>query len=204
MGEITLGRLTDDKRNEKIADTYILEKNKAEIENVDRIIGYAFIEEKIDQLLKIVNKPELNLLFIPKNCKEGKYLTPENYMICCTSFESVFNFVFPNARTEYSQVANEVKQEFLDYISDRKEAYKGESKKKRQEFQKYADMIKFLDFGLGEKFSYCEKEYGCLITDYKKQLLLAQNMKEEQLDEMAYAFGKKSKFNSGLFTIFNN
>lgn len=191
MGEITLGRLTDDKRNEKIADTYILEKNKAEIENVDRIIGYAFIEEKIDQLLKIVNKPELNLLFIPKNCKEGKYLTPENYMICCTSFESVFNFVFPNARTEYSQVANEVKQEFLDYISDRKEAYKGESKKKRQEFQKYADMIKFLDFGLGEKFSYCEKEYGCLITDYKKQLLLAQNMKEEQLDEMAYAFGKK-------------
>ena len=46
MGEITLGRLTDDKRNEKIADTYILEKNKAEIENVIELSDMLLLKKK--------------------------------------------------------------------------------------------------------------------------------------------------------------
>ena len=88
-------------------------------------------------------------------------------------------------------MANEVKQEFLDYISDRDEAYKGKSKKKRQEFQKYADMIKFLDFGLGEKFSYCEEEIWLPYYRLYKAIATSTKYEEEQLDEMAYAFGKK-------------
>ena len=49
--------------------------------------------------------------------KEDMYISAEKYMICCTSFESVFNYVFPNAKAENSDKASEVKNEFLQYIA---------------------------------------------------------------------------------------
>ena len=129
--------------------THIIDLDKEDIVDIDQIIGYYFVFDHINDLIQIVNKKDLNLLFIPKNLKSGKYVTPESYMICCTSFESVFNYVFPNAKTEYSQKANEVKEEFLQFIEKKDEEYKGADSKKRKEFKKSADMIKLLDFGLG-------------------------------------------------------
>lgn len=191
MGEIELGNLNKEKKVAKVADTYILEKNKNEITDIDRIIGYYFVEERLNQLLQIVNKPDLNLLFIPESENDDKYISPEKYMVCCTSFESVFNFVFPNAKIEFSEKANEVKEEFLDYINKKEDEYKGVDAKKRKEFRKYADMIKLLDFGLAEKFEYCLSKYEVVINDYVNRKQNRLRYTDDEYKGIAQAFAKK-------------
>lgn len=190
MGEVDLGIINEDGLNDKIAYAHINELNKENILNIDRIIGYYFILDHLNDLIQIVNRKNLNLLFIPSNLKSGKCITAESYMVCCTSFESVFNYVFPNAKIEYSQKANEVKEEFLEYIKIKDEEYKGLDSKKRKEFRKYADMIKLIDFGLGEKFEYCQKEFQELIAAYQKRVLLCLGIEQEKVCDIPNEFAK--------------
>lgn len=191
IGEIELGKLNTERKIAKVAYTHIIERDKGEIADIDRIIGYYFISNQINEILQIVNKSDLNLLLIPDNDKSDKYLTPEQYMICCTSFESVFSFVFPNAKMEFSQKANEVKEEFLKYISDKEKEYKGVDAKKRKEFNKYADMIKLLDFGLAEKFEYCQAQYEAIMKHYIYKWKYRLNFTQQELDNIAQSFAKQ-------------
>ncbi len=190
LGEINLGKINDEGKIAPVAYTHINELDKEDIVDIDQIIGYYFVFAHINDLIQIVNKKDLNLLFIPKNIKSGKYVTPESYMICCTSFESVFNYVFPNAKTEYSQKANEVKEEFLQFIEKKDEEYKGADSKKRKEFLKYADMIRLLDFGLGEKFEHCQTNFDKLIVNYRIRVLMSSGLKQEEIDDMPSKFAK--------------
>ena len=119
------------------------------------------------------------------------YISAEKYMICCTSFESVFNFAFPNAKTENSQKANEVKSEFLEYIEAKRNEYRGKDGKKRKEFQKYAAIINLLDFSLEEKFDYCNSKYGKCVDEYKKTVLQTFTIEQDQLQELSAQFAKK-------------
>ena len=167
MGEINLGETNDEGKITLVAYTHINELDKEDIVNIDHIIGYYLIFDHINELIQIVNKKDLNLLFIPKNIKSRRYVTPESYMICCTSFESVFNYVFPNAKMEYSQKAYEVKEEFLKFIEKKDDEYKGADSKKRKELKKYADMIKLLDFSLEEKFKHCQCKFDKLTVNYR-------------------------------------
>lgn len=194
--DISLGEIELEKRNEKdnieqIGDVYLNEKEKKDITNIEKIIGYRFVFDHIDELLQIVNRENLNLLFIPRNEKEGMYISAEKYMICCTSFESVFNFAFPNAKTENSQKANEVKSEFLEYIEAKRNEYRGKDGKKRKEFQKYAAIINLLDFSLEEKFDYCNSKYGKCVDEYKKTVLQTFTIEQDQLQELSAQFAKK-------------
>lgn len=190
IGEINLGIMDFEGKNTPVAYTHINELDKEDIVNIDQIIGYYFIIDHLNELLQIVNKKDLNLLFIRKNTKSGNYITPESYMICCTSFESVFNYVFPKAKTEYSQKANEVKEEFLHFIEKKDKEYKGCDAKKRREFQKYANMIELLDFSLGEKFEYCQTHFDELITNYRIQILERFNISPKKCNEMPNKFAK--------------
>lgn len=190
LGEINLGKINDEGKIAPVAYTYINELDKEDIVDIDQIIGYYFVFAHINDLIQIVNKKDLNLLFIPKNIRSRKYITPESYMICCTSFESVFNYAFPNAKTEYSQKANEVKEEFLQFIEKKDEEYKGADSKKRKEFKKYADMIKLLDFGLGEKFEHCQTNFDKLTVNYRNRVLMRFHLKQEEIDKMSSKFAK--------------
>lgn len=191
IGKIELGKTNEEKRIEHIGYIYLNEKEKNDISNIDRIIGYYFVFEHINELLQIVNKEDLNLLFIPHCEKEDKYISAEKYMICCTSFESVFNYVFPNAKIENSEKASEVKNEFLQYIELKREEYKGKDGKKRKEFQKYAYIIELLDFGLAEKFDYCNSQCEKSIDEYKKKILWRFDLTQEELAELSSQFAKK-------------
>ena len=191
LGKIELGSVNTENRVERIGYTYLNEREKSNISNIDRTIGYNFVLEHINELLQILNKENLNLLFIPRSEKEDKYISAEKYMICCTSFESVFNFVFPKAKAENSERASEVKNEFLRFIETKREEYKGEDSKKRKEFQKYAKMIELLDFGLAEKFDYSNCRYEKAIAEYKKRILRRYDFTQEQLDEISLQFAEK-------------
>ncbi len=190
IGKINLGKTNDEGKIVSVAYTYINELNKEDIADIDQIIGYYFVFDHINDLIQIVNKEDLNLLFIPKNIKSRRCVTPELYIVCCTSFESVFNFVFPNAKTQYSLKANEVKEEFLQFIEENDEKYKGLDSKKRKEFKKYADMIKLLDFGLGEKFEHCQTEFDNLTVGYRNRVLTRFDLDQEEIDEMPGKFAE--------------
>lgn len=191
MGKIELGKINEEKRCERIGYVYLNEKEKNDISNVDKVIGYRFVIDHINELLQIVNKENLNLLFIPQNEKVDKYLSVEKYVICCTSFESVFNYVFPNAKTENMEKSNEVKDEFMEYIEEKRKEYKGKDKKKRKEFKKYADIIELLDFGLAEKFDYCDSQYKTSIAGYKNKILHRFNFAQEELEDLSSKFADK-------------
>ena len=191
FGNIEFGNLNDKGEVYKSAYTHIVKKDKSEIENVDSIIGYYFVDENLSELLQIINTPKLNLLFIPEKVKDKQYITPESYMITCTSFESIFNFTFPDAKIKYSKIANEVRDEFLEFISTKDEEYKGKDAKKRKEFKKYSDMIKLMDFGLAEKFIYCYSQYKALVENYEKQKMQRMNLLFENPNDMAVEFAKK-------------
>ena len=191
LGRIELGKLNEQKKIEGIAYTCLNEENKRQISNIDNIIGYHLVFEHLNELISIVNKDDLNLLFIPDCVKSDRYISAEKYMICCTSFESVFNCVFPNAKGDFNQKANDVKAEFLQYIADKREKYKGVDGKKRKEFEKYAKMIELLDFGLAEKFEYCNSKYEHIIGDYKNRIIRRIGISMEQIDDVATQFAKK-------------
>ena len=200
LGKIELGKINKEKRIEQIGYTYLNEKEKNDISDVEKIIGYYFVFDHINELLQIINKEELNLLFIPRSEKEDKYVSAEKYMICCTSFESVFNYVFPNAKEKNSEKASEVKSEILHYIAKKREEYKGKDGKKRKEFQKYADIIELLDFSLAEKFEYCNSQYEKSIAKYKEKVLWRVDFTQEQLNELSVQFARKrnSLIHSGV------
>lgn len=193
MGQIELGKINEEKKIEKIGYVYLNQKDKKSIPDVDRIIGYYFVFNHLNELLQIVNKENLNLLFIPKNEKDGQCLSPEKYMICCTSFESVFNYMFLDARIEYDKKAKIVKEDFLQYIKLKREEYKGEDSKIRKEFEKYANIIKLLDFSLAEKFEFCNSRYVKSINEYKKKILwkCEFDFTEEELENLSEEFAKK-------------
>lgn len=193
MGDISLGKINEDQKVEEIAYTYFAEnpQNTEFKMDPDNIIGYYFVENNINELLKIVNEPKLNLLFIPKDKKSAEYITPEDYMVCCTSFESVFNYIFPNARTEYKQMANEVKKDLLEYIEQEENKYKGNDGKRRKKYKKYKDMIEFLDFSLPEKFERCQSEYAFFASGYGQIMRNKFKLSDEEMKKVASEFGKK-------------
>ncbi|MCC8107003.1 MAG: hypothetical protein LIO99_13560 [Clostridiales bacterium] len=191
LGKIELGKINEKDEVVKVAYAYILEKDKTEIEDIDKIIGYYFVENYLDELLQIVNKPDLNLLFIPPNKKVDKDISPEQYIVCCTSFESVFNHTFPNAKLEYSQKANEVKEELFEYIDRQRELYKGKDGKKRKELKKYANIIKQVDFGLGEKFEHCQEIYKNVVDSYMQRMKYKLSFSKEEYENIAQYFAEK-------------
>lgn len=84
-----------------------------------------------------------------------------------------------------------MKNEFLQYIAGKREEYKGQDAKKRKEFQKYADIIELLDFGLAEKFDYCILKYEKCIDEYKKKILRNFNFELEEFNDLSLQFAKK-------------
>ena len=134
---------------------------------------------------------DINLLFIPENEKDDRFISDVKYMICCTSFESVFTHVFPDARSENDIKVKEVKNEFLQYIENKREEYKGKDGKKRKEFKKYSDMIKRFDFGLGEKFNYCYEKFEDDISLYYNRIINEMDISQKQLEELPDKFADK-------------
>lgn len=77
MGKIELGKTNEQKRVEHIGCVYLNEKEKNDISNVDRIIGYYLIFDHINELLQIISKEDL--IWLPDlngdcGCQKGDYL----------------------------------------------------------------------------------------------------------------------------------
>ncbi|MDG6893393.1 hypothetical protein [Clostridium perfringens] len=193
LGDICLEKYDENGKIVKIADVHIVNKKKSESVDVDNTIGYYFINNKINELLKILNEKNLNLLFIPNSRVESliRNIDAKKYMLCCTSFESVFNLRFPNAKMEEQEKAKEVKQELMQQIEILREKYKGKDKKKRKELKKYADIIELLDFGLSEKIQYCIDKYQEDLSEYTNNVYIKFEITEEEKKGLVENFVKK-------------
>ncbi len=186
--DIGLGTFNNEQEIRKVAEVYLLHKRDLDLENPDTVIGYYFVEEGLNELLQILNTENLNMLFIPISEKDDKYIDPQKYMACCSSFESVFNFAFPNAKMEENMKMKEAKVDVLEFIDDKIEKCTGKSKK---EYRSLRRIIELADFSLEQKYTWCLKKYDTYISEYCKKVYIKLNISEDQILKIPNMFALK-------------
>ncbi len=174
------------------SDLYLSKEvdNYNNFSDVDNIISYYHIEDKICNLINIVNNPKLNLLFIQENINSDKYVTTEQYMVLCSSFESTFSLVYPNARQNFLNEAKLVKDDLINYINNKEEECKGLDKKRRDEYKKYKSILEKVDFSLEERFRYCDKEFNGVLLEFKHILYNFYKINEIDKNNIASEFSR--------------
>lgn len=175
---IELGTFNNEQKVRKVAEVYLFHKRELDITNPDTVIGYYFVEDGLNQLLQILNTESLNMLFIPISEKDDKYIDPQRYMACCSSFESVFNFAFPNAKMEENVKMREAKLTVLGFIDSEIDKSTGKSKK---EYKSLRRIIELADFSLEQKYIWCLKKYDTYISEYCKKVYRKLNINQEQV-----------------------
>lgn len=188
FNKIKLGRFNEEYKVEQVGEVYLVHKEQMQLGHVDRTIGFYFVEERMNSLLNILNAQKLNLLFIPKEPKDRKYIDPQKYITCCTSFESVFNFVFPKAKEEEKPEFATAKNELIAFLEQKDAEYKGNNGVLRKQFASLRQIIEYADYGLAEKFRYCEKKYSNVIIDFKTRILQQLNISNDEEKEIATDF----------------
>lgn len=189
--EIELGTFTQEERISKRADVHLLHKREIDLDSPDLTIGYYFIEGKLDALLNVLNSEKLNMMFIPVNRKEDNYIDPQKYMLCCSSFESVFNYCFPNKKMEENEKFKDAKMSVVKFIEEKDEEYKGKDGAIRKEYGSLKKIIELTDFSLEQKYRWCLREYSDYISDYCERVYQKCNLKQEQIEEIPKLFALK-------------
>lgn len=189
--EIELGAFTQEEKVCEKADVHLLHKREVDLDNPDLTIGYYFIEEKLNELLNVLNNEKLNMMFIPKNRKEDNYIDPQKYMLCCSSFESVFNYCFPNKKMEENKKFKDAKMSVLKFIEEKDEEYKGQDGAIRKEYGSLKRIIELSDFSLEKKYRWCLEEYDDYILDYCEGIYQKCNLSQEQIEEIPRLFALK-------------
>lgn len=178
---IELGSFNEEQKIYRNAEVHLLHKKDLELEKPNSVIGYYFIEDGLNELLQIFNGRKLNFLFIPENEKDDRYLDPQKYVTCCSSFESVFNFAFPNAKMMENDKMKEAKASILNFIADKDEEFKGNDGAIRKEYRSLKRIIELSDFSLADKYKWCLKKYWSYIEEFCRIVYQTMNLTEEQI-----------------------
>lgn len=189
--EIELGTFTHEEKIWKRADVHLLHKRELDLDNPDLTIGYYFIEGKLNELLNVLNNEKLNMMFIPQNRKEDNYIDPQKYMLCCSSFESVFNYCFPNKKMEENKKFKDAKMSVLKFIEEKDAEYKGKDGVIRKEYGSLKRIIELSDFSLEQKYRWCLEEYSDYISDYCKTIYQKCNLSQKQIEDIPRLFALK-------------
>lgn len=176
--EIILSNHIEEKVN-PVGYVYISNGYKKMDIDYEKTMEYYFFEEHIDDVLNIINGKKLNLLFIPSNERESRWVDPHKYLACCSSFESVFNYVYPNVREKTNQEFNDVKTDLLEFIKEKVYIYKGNNSRMRKEYEKIEHLILLSDFSLEEKFRYCLQKFDDILNEY-----ISSKMKENKMEQI--------------------
>lgn len=144
--------------------------------NFNKNIGYFLIKDHINELLKITNLKHLNFLFLPKSFKDDKTVDPIKFLSCCSSFESLFNYCFPNQKEEESANFKQAKQDILSFIDLKRDEYKGKKGKVRECLKSFKTTINLQDFSLEEKINFGLKKYQNSYYDVFFQYCQVENL----------------------------
>lgn len=131
------------------------------------------------------------MMFIPINRKEDNYIDSQKYMLCCSSFESVFNYCFPNKKLEENKKFKDAKMSVLKFIEEKDEEYKGKDGTIRKEYSSLKRIIELSDFSLEQKYRWCLREYTDYISDYCERIYQKCNLSQEQIEEIPRLFALK-------------
>lgn len=176
---------------ENKAEVYLIHKKEMELTNPDRTIGYYILENNLEKLLRILNENSINLLFIPKDERDDKYVDPQKYVACCSSFESVFNFAFSNEKMEENVKMLQAKEILLEFIKTKDKEYSGKDGAIRKEFRSLKRIIELTDFSLEQKYRWCIKKYDKYISEYSNRLFERLEISKEMIGEIPTMFAAK-------------
>ena len=158
---------------------YLPNRRGSVVKDPDKTIGYYYVKDILPELIELISTSTLNLNFLPKDEKDSKWLDPIKYTSCCSSFESIFNLIFPDARLKSDDNFRKAKEDILTYI-DKRINDKTINSKIRDSYKSLKNSVELTDYSLERKFKKCLKEYDDILKDYcEKQYKLFELTEEE-------------------------
>lgn len=120
----------------------------------------------IDELLTNINNENINFSYIPENETETKYVSQQNYVMACGSFEHNYDLVFPEP-TSKEKTKLKVIEELESYFKDKKPSANNETKRY------YEHIIKLLRndlISVESQYARCLKHFKSSIEEHVEQV----------------------------------
>ena len=159
--EVYILQLDENNKYERIGYFYDLCNKSSEIPPKMHHVKHYF--SNITKLFKYISNEKVNFNHIPKNNTEFKYVTPEQYVNCCGSFEYNYEKVF--------------KKDIIDkkiqlIIADLNElaVSKNYTNKQRKVINKMIYDLKKSQQSVEEKYNKCLKRYNDVIQPFVNKL----------------------------------
>ncbi|MBQ8451655.1 MAG: hypothetical protein IJ538_02640 [Clostridia bacterium] len=118
----------------------------------------------ITKLFKYIGNEKVNFNHIPKNSIEHKYVTPEQYVNCCGSFEYNYKKVIPNVNLDTKT------QIVLDDLNNCLLSHTDYNRKQRNIIKKAIKDIQRRVSSVEEKYNNCLKKYNKALNPYLEKI----------------------------------
>lgn len=160
--EIHILQLDENGKHERIGYFYDLYNKSSDIPNRIPLAKYYF--GNIEKLFKYISNEKVNFNHIPKDNFEHRYLTPEQYVNCCGSFEYNYKKVFK------TEPLDEKTNQIINDLSTLLKTQNSYNKKQREIIKKIIKDLSNPIQSVEKKYNNCLKRYKDIISPFINSL----------------------------------
>ena len=182
---------------DKIEDTVIQFKlvisSPDEEYDIPKIGKTLKITDEIDNISKLINSLKNDnfiILSFPFNFHEDSIVDNDKYINVSSSFESAFDKLFPNYKSEKSSDFKFVKESIINFIIEQSNN-KYFNKKRREYFKDFKEYLELYEGSLEEKLQFAYKKYNYIIKDDINYFKSEFKVDEITYEKIACKFAKK-------------
>ncbi|MGN1222732.1 MAG: hypothetical protein ACI4T1_01205 [Christensenellales bacterium] len=148
---------------ERIGCFYDLNNKSSEIPKKMHLAKHYF--GNITKLFKYISNEKINFNHIPKNNLEHRYVTPEQYVNCCGSFEYNYKKVFKD------EPLDEKTNQIINDLSKFLESQSNYNSKQRKIIKKIIDDLNKTSQSVEKKYNKCLKRYKDVVSPFINELI---------------------------------
>ncbi len=161
--EIHILQSCDSEKYERIGYFYDLYNKSSEVPKKMHLAKHYF--GNITKLFKYISNEKINFNHIPKNNLEHRYVTPEQYVNCCGSFEYNYKKVFKD------EPLDEKTNQIINDLSKLLESQSNYNSKQRKIIKKIIDDLNKTSQSVEKKYNKCLKRYKDVVSPFINELI---------------------------------
>lgn len=161
--EIHILQSCDSEKYERIGYFYDLYNKSSEVPKKMHLAKHYF--GNITKLFKYISNEKINFNHIPKNNLEHRYVTPEQYVNCCGSFEYNYKKVFKD------EPLDEKTNQIINDLSELLESQSNYNSKQRKIIKKIIDDLNKTSQSVEKKYNKCLKRYKDVVSPFINELI---------------------------------
>lgn len=168
------------------------------------IVTFEEISPYFEKLCNLVNNKDFSMYHLPYNKNEESYVTISKYLLVSSVFESHFDKLYPNYKSNKNPEYKEIKEKTLKFLDSNKGTEKSKNKKY---WEKFYDDIEKLEGSLSEQLTFVLNEFEPCIRSEKEFLMKRYEIKDTTNNDLAIAFERKrnqishGSLNTGFDTL---